>query len=45
VEVGIARFSASNLMIPKLAATTREEVISELAKLWAKAASWKTLPR
>ena len=32
VEVGIARFSASNLMVPKLAATTREEVISELAK-------------
>jgi len=33
VEVGIARFSASNLMIPKLAATTREEVISELSKV------------
>jgi mannitol/fructose-specific phosphotransferase system IIA component (Ntr-type) len=32
VEVGIARFSAANLMVPKLAATTREEVISELAK-------------
>jgi mannitol/fructose-specific phosphotransferase system IIA component (Ntr-type) len=33
VEVGIARFSAVSLMIPKLAATTREEVIGELAKL------------
>ncbi|MGO9527086.1 MAG: PTS sugar transporter subunit IIA [Verrucomicrobiia bacterium] len=33
VEVGIARFSAATLMVPKLAATTREEVIGELAKL------------
>lgn len=33
VEVGIARFSAPTLMVPKLAATTREEVIGELAKL------------
>jgi len=32
VEVGIARFSAPTLMVPKLAATTREEVIAELAK-------------
>src|SRR5258708_482699 len=31
-EVGIARFSAANWMVPKLAATTREEVISELGK-------------
>jgi mannitol/fructose-specific phosphotransferase system IIA component (Ntr-type) len=30
--VGIARFSAANLMVPKLAATTREEAIAELAK-------------
>jgi mannitol/fructose-specific phosphotransferase system IIA component (Ntr-type) len=33
VEVGIARFSASSLMVPKLGATTREEVVSELAKV------------
>jgi mannitol/fructose-specific phosphotransferase system IIA component (Ntr-type) len=33
VEVGIARFSAPSLMVPKLAAATREEVIGELAKL------------
>jgi mannitol/fructose-specific phosphotransferase system IIA component (Ntr-type) len=33
VEVGIARFSAPGLMAPKLAATTHEEVIGELAKL------------
>lgn len=32
VEVGIARFSAASLMRPKLAGTTREEVIGELAK-------------
>ena len=32
VEVGIARFSAANLMVPKLEATTREGVIGELAK-------------
>ena len=32
VEVGIARFSAATLMIPSLAATTREEVVGELAK-------------
>lgn len=32
-EVGIARFSAPTLMVPKLAAATREEVIGELAKL------------
>lgn len=35
VEVGIARFSAVNLMVPKLAASTREEVIGELAKTLA----------
>jgi len=33
VGTGIARFSAASLMVPKLAATTREEVISELAKV------------
>jgi len=33
VEVGIARFSAASLMVPKLGATTREEVVSELAKV------------
>jgi mannitol/fructose-specific phosphotransferase system IIA component (Ntr-type) len=33
VEVGIARFSAAGLMVPKLAGTTREEIIGELAKL------------
>jgi len=31
-EVGIARFSAANLMIPRLAGSTREAVIGELAK-------------
>jgi PTS system nitrogen regulatory IIA component len=31
-ETGIARFSAPSLMVPKLAGTTREEVIGELAK-------------
>lgn len=31
-EAGIAKFSAPSLMIPKLAGTTREEVIGELAK-------------
>ena len=30
-KVGIARFSASTLMIPRLAATTRDEAIQELA--------------
>jgi PTS system nitrogen regulatory IIA component len=35
VEVGIARFSAANLMVPKLAAKTREEVVGELAKVLA----------
>jgi mannitol/fructose-specific phosphotransferase system IIA component (Ntr-type) len=34
-EVGIARFSSADLMIPKLAATTREETISELAAAMA----------
>ena len=33
VEVGVARFSAATLMVPKLAATTREEVIGALAKV------------
>jgi len=33
IEVGIARFSAPALMVPKLAATTREEVIGELSKV------------
>src|SRR6266478_6230547 len=32
VEVGIARFSAANLMVPKLEATTLEGVIGELSK-------------
>jgi PTS system nitrogen regulatory IIA component len=32
VEVGIARFSAANLMVPKLEASTLEGVIGELAK-------------
>ncbi len=32
-QTGVARFSAATLMVPKLAATTREEVISELAKV------------
>jgi mannitol/fructose-specific phosphotransferase system IIA component (Ntr-type) len=36
VPVGIARFSAANLMAPKLAATTREEAIAELAQTLAK---------
>jgi mannitol/fructose-specific phosphotransferase system IIA component (Ntr-type) len=34
-EVGVARFSAASLMVPKLTATTHEEVISELAKVLA----------
>ncbi len=33
VEVGIARFSAPNLMVPKLEAATLEGVIGELAKV------------
>ena len=37
VETGIARFSAANLMVPKLEATTREGVIRELAKTLGKA--------
>ncbi|HTS15934.1 MAG TPA: PTS sugar transporter subunit IIA [Verrucomicrobiae bacterium] len=32
VETGIARFSAANLMIPRLEASTREGVIAELSK-------------
>jgi len=32
VETGIARFSAANLMIPRLEATSRESVIAELAR-------------
>ena len=32
-ETGIARFSDINLMVPKLNASTREEVIGELAKV------------
>jgi len=32
VEVGIARFSAANLMVPKLEASTLEGVIGELAR-------------
>jgi mannitol/fructose-specific phosphotransferase system IIA component (Ntr-type) len=35
VQAGIARFSAVNLMVPKLSAATREEVIAELAKVLA----------
>lgn len=35
LRAGIARFSASELMLPKLAATNREEAIGELAKLMA----------
>jgi len=35
VEAGVARFSAASLMVPKLAATMREEVISELARVLA----------
>jgi mannitol/fructose-specific phosphotransferase system IIA component (Ntr-type)/uncharacterized C2H2 Zn-finger protein len=34
-EAGIARFSAVSLMVPKLSAATREEVINELAKVLA----------
>lgn len=34
--VGIARFSSVNLMVPKLAATTPEEAIAELAQALAK---------
>jgi mannitol/fructose-specific phosphotransferase system IIA component (Ntr-type) len=37
VEVGIARFSAANLMVPRLGATTREEVVGELVKVLAEA--------
>jgi len=33
VPVGIARFSSASLMLPRLAATSREEVIGELTKL------------
>jgi mannitol/fructose-specific phosphotransferase system IIA component (Ntr-type) len=33
--VGIARFSSAQLMVPKLAATTREEAIAELAQTLA----------
>ncbi len=33
--IGVARFSAASLMIPKLTGTTREEVIAELAKALA----------
>ena len=33
LEMGIARFSTASLMIPNLAASTREEVICELAKV------------
>ncbi|MCG3149042.1 MAG: hypothetical protein PCFJNLEI_02499 [Verrucomicrobiae bacterium] len=35
--VGVARFSAPDLMVPKLAGVTREEVIGELAKTLAMA--------
>jgi PTS system nitrogen regulatory IIA component len=35
LRAGIARFSASELMIPKLAANNREEAIAELAKVMA----------
>jgi len=35
VPVGIARFSSAQLMVPKLAATTREEAITELAQTLA----------
>ena len=35
VEAGVARFSAMSLMVPNLSAATREEVISELAKVMA----------
>src|SRR5206468_2839285 len=33
--VGIARFSSSELMVPKLAGNTREEIIGELTKTLA----------
>ncbi|HUJ11746.1 MAG TPA: PTS sugar transporter subunit IIA [Verrucomicrobiae bacterium] len=33
IQTGIARFSDSKLMVPKLAATTREEVVGELARV------------
>ena len=33
LPAGIARFSDANLMVPRLAGTTREEVIGELTKL------------
>lgn len=33
VQTGIARFSDMNLMVPKLAAATREDIIGELAKV------------
>jgi len=36
LPVGIARFSSANLMIPKLAASTREEAITEMAEALAK---------
>jgi mannitol/fructose-specific phosphotransferase system IIA component (Ntr-type) len=32
-EAGIARFSAPSLMLPKLAASTREQVVGEMAKV------------
>ena len=35
MPVGIARFSAPSLMVPRLAGTTREEIIGELTKLLA----------
>lgn len=35
-EAGIARFSHMELMVPKLAATTREQAIAELAEVLAK---------
>jgi PTS system nitrogen regulatory IIA component len=35
VAAGIGRFSAPQLMIPKLSATTREEAIAELAQMMA----------
>jgi mannitol/fructose-specific phosphotransferase system IIA component (Ntr-type) len=35
LPVGIARFSSANLMVPQLAATTREEAITELAQTLA----------
>jgi mannitol/fructose-specific phosphotransferase system IIA component (Ntr-type) len=33
MEAGIAKFSAASLMIPKLSATSRQEVIGEMAKV------------